>query len=515
MHNVRNSSHVRYHEHVNTMQTLKTVYIFMFFTALSVAAPAQQLVVGVGDGKAGSYAVAQSPDGGALLGLELTAGPKPGRKQNAGLDLAPGQRVAAVAAYTAQGRLRWSRAITATDDAPSLRAITVAADGSSFVAGWYRGKASVSGELPAVQSVGATDVFVLNLAANGKPRWLASFGGEATDTAVTAATAPAGGCYIAGGFRGTARFGEKTLNSHGADDSYLMRLDATGNVLWAIAIGGAGNDDAVALAAEPSGGVYLLLHYTHSLQIDTVDGMRDFLAAGGEDALVLRFDADGRIEAAQSIGSDKPDHFTALAADDRGVAVVGYFSGPEQLKIGEQTLDLSSQGGAEELILRLNAALVLQQHVVTGGGNGTLLPFSAAYARDGHLWTAGSITGEVQVGKEILHADRTDGVLLDFDTALAATPRPKMFGGKRGQELFALATSGDVIYAAGVTSNIEQDKDEHEDVERRETLEPSAKRGNPSEPEAKLELSKQAESDQEEGKSRSQAVLLRLQRSAR
>jgi len=485
---------------------------FLAIAAASAAADAREPrpVVSVGDGKAISSAVAAGPDGGALLGLELAAGPNPERGENAGLDLKPWQRVAAVAAYTAKGQLRWSRALTSTGAAPKLFALAGASDGSGCAAGLYAGKANVLGvALPAVQSAGATDAFVLSLAADGAPRWLVSFGGESADTAIATAIAPDGGCYAAGGFQGSASFGGKTLSSHGRTDAYISRLDATGNVLWALAIGGAGNDEAVALAAGSAGGVYLLVRYTDSLRVDAADGTHDFHAIGSEDALVLRVDAGGRVQAVQSIGSEKPDHFTALTANSRGVAVVGYYSGSEQLRVGEQTLGLSSQGGADALILRLDAALTLQQHSSFGGGNGMLLPLAATYAPDGRLWLAGSITGDVQIGKETLRAERTDGVLLRFDAQLVAAPHSVVFGGARGQQLLSIAASSAGIYASGVTSNVRKTASEREEAEERERREKSTQ---PKDHKAagERERAEEAEREREEGRSRSQAVLLQI-----
>ena len=360
-----------------------------------------------------------------------------------------------------------------------------------------------------MQSAGAVDAFALGLAPDGTPRWLVGFGGASADKASAVASAPEGGWYVAGSFRDSADFGGKKLQSHGSMDAFVLRLNAAGKVAWAQAFGGNGSDEVVGLAAAPGGGVYALLRYTESLRIDMAAGPREIANAGADDALVLRLDAVGAVQAVQSISSDKPDHFTTLAADAGGVAVAGYYSGAENLKVGEQTLALHSAGGSDALVLRLDPALRLSEHVSLGGGNGTLLLLAAAYAPDGRLWTAGSITGSVKIGNDTLQADRTDGVLLGFDKGLQSAPRALTFGGPRGQQLLAVAVSGDGVYVSGVTSNLRKSEAEREREEAQEREERKQHAGKDGADKAAAERVEEAEREHEEARSRSQAVLVR------
>ena len=494
------------------MRRLLFVYLSAFASVASAAAPQLQPFASVGDGKTRSVAVAAGPDGGALLGIELTAATtKPESRENAGIELTPGQHAAAVAAYSSGGRLRWSRALIATAGVPTLRSIASASDGSSCAVGSYAGAAAVPGAaLLGLRAAGATDAFVLRLGADGAPRWLAGFGGAAVDSAEATLIAPDGGCYVAGSFRSMARFGDKSLRALGGADAYLLRLNAAGKVLWAVAIGGKGDDGAVAMAAAPDSGVYLLLRYTQSLNLATRDGSRDFSAAGGDDALLAHFNSDGDVQTAIGIGSEKPDHFTAVASAAADVAVVGYYSGNQDLRVGAQNLPLHSQGGADGLVLRLDSSLKLQTQSSFGGGSGMLLLQSATFAPDGRLWAAGAITGTLQIGKQTLRANRTDGVLLGLDADPHAAPRVAIFGGDGGQQLFAAAATRDAIYAAGVTSNVSKSEAEREADEQHEREERTAATvAAQSEGAAARERAQQQEEEREAARARSQAVLVR------
>ena len=60
---------------------------------------------------------------------------------------------------------------------------------------------------------------------------------------------------MSGYFEGTATFDSwGTLSSAGNDDIFVMRVDDSGFVYWAIKAGGSGDDDAVALANDGTGG---------------------------------------------------------------------------------------------------------------------------------------------------------------------------------------------------------------------------------------------------------------------
>jgi hypothetical protein len=69
-----------------------------------------------------------------------------------------------------------------------------------------------------------------------------------------------GNAFVAGHFVGSALFGTNLLSASTPTDMdiFLVKYDPAGNVLWARRAGGAASDEALGLALDPSGGVYLL-----------------------------------------------------------------------------------------------------------------------------------------------------------------------------------------------------------------------------------------------------------------
>ncbi|GAA0713353.1 hypothetical protein [Dokdonella soli] len=408
-----------------------------------------------------AHALAVSPDGGIVVGIETAGSPGfDGRAVQA--ISASAEEMAVLAAYDRRGHLTWAEGLGGPGAHPAVRAVASGTDGSIFGAGWFSGRFGLLAPNggPSVESDGGSDAFVAALGADGHLRWLRRFGGKYADTARALLPAPEGGVYVAGSFRLNARFGEqedgsaRVLVSHGGSDAFLLRLGADGQVRWAISVGGAEDDETLALAAAPDGGGYLLASYRGRLALDIAGSRREFVARGANDALLLRFSADGRVIAACSIGSEAPDDFITLAADAEGIAVGGYFSGSRELTIGERALHLASRGASDALLLRLDANLALRDHVQISGTGATTLE-RLAYGQDGRLWAAGSFNGRLPLGHRELVAEGGDAWFavfdrgLDVDDALA-------FSGRGTQQVLAIApdTRGGAFVAGAFSKEL-------------------------------------------------------------
>jgi hypothetical protein len=104
---------------------------------------------------------------------------------------------------------------------------------------------------------GNYDVYLLRLDFVGGLIWSRTFGGAAKDIGRSIRATSDGG-YIIGG--STASFGA------GYDDFYLIKTNATGDMLWARAYGGVGGESAFAVRPTPGGG-YILCGATGSFGV--------------------------------------------------------------------------------------------------------------------------------------------------------------------------------------------------------------------------------------------------------
>ena len=129
------------------------------------------------------------------------------------------------------------------------------------------------------------DAWVLKLDASGTVVWSKPYGDRGQEDAWSVVQSPDGGFVFAGE---TDSFGA------GLADAWIVKLDAAGARLWSRAYGGPGVDRAFSIATTKDGG-YIVAGYTEST------------GAGKGDAWVLKLDADGYEDWQKVLGGPEYD----------------------------------------------------------------------------------------------------------------------------------------------------------------------------------------------------------------
>jgi hypothetical protein len=97
---------------------------------------------------------------------------------------------------------------------------------------------------------GNDDVWVIKLNSNGDTLWTRVFGGAESDRSYRVRAVSTGGCIVVG------RTGSNTgvfSSNNGQTDGFLIRLDASGNVIWSRCYGGSQQDYLYDVAENPAG----------------------------------------------------------------------------------------------------------------------------------------------------------------------------------------------------------------------------------------------------------------------
>jgi hypothetical protein len=89
--------------------------------------------------------------------------------------------------------------------------------------------------------------------------WAIATGGSGGVVGVPALSQPdaAGDLYVTGYFQGTVTFGSTTLTASSNNTSFVSKVDANGNVLWAEQFGGLSDGRFTGISLDGSGNVYL------------------------------------------------------------------------------------------------------------------------------------------------------------------------------------------------------------------------------------------------------------------
>ncbi|WP_329002587.1 alpha/beta hydrolase-fold protein [Kribbella sp. NBC_00709] len=217
-----------------------------------------------------------------------------------------------VAQYDAAGNRRWLTQFGVPGAAD--RSYSVAVDGTDVYLGGYT-KGALGGA-----NQGDKDVFVARLDGDGRLVWLRQTGSAGEEKGMAVAVSD-GSVYLAGMTAGALG------TSAGGVDGFLARYSPDGDPLWVKQLGTPASDEVWALAADPSGGVYLA-GYTAGDFAGTLTGDKDFLIA--------RADSDGTLTWRDQLGTPTNDKAAAVAVDAAGnLYVAGFTDGALETSLGK------------------------------------------------------------------------------------------------------------------------------------------------------------------------------------
>lgn len=166
---------------------------------------------------------------------------------------------------------------------------------------------------------GGNDYWIIKLNAKGSEEWQQTYGGNGQDDLLSISQTADGG-YIVGGSSSSGKNGDKTDNSRGNMDYWILKLDGNGIMEWQKSFGGEYADLLRALSPTADGG-YILGGYSNSPQ--SKDKTSDNLGEGG-DYWILKLDSRGMIEWQQTLGGDQDDQLYALQqTSDNGYIIGG------------------------------------------------------------------------------------------------------------------------------------------------------------------------------------------------
>jgi len=161
---------------------------------------------------------------------------------------------------------------------------------------------------------------------------VSTFAGDVTSVAVDAF----GNVYTTGTFSGTVDFdpgaGTSNLTSVGLDDDFVLKLDSSGNYVWAKRFGNSENDKSYSVAVDTSGNVYTTGRFSGTLDFDPGVGTSNLTSAAYDDIFVSKLDSSGNYVWAKKFGSSGDDWGASVAVDASGnVYATGFWNSIDAL----------------------------------------------------------------------------------------------------------------------------------------------------------------------------------------
>jgi hypothetical protein len=144
--------------------------------------------------------------------------------------------------------------------------------------------------------------------------WQKTLGGSSPDHATSIQQTTDGG-YIVAGYS-SSDDGDVT-GDNGSYDSWVVKLDAVGNITWQKSLGGSGDDRAYSIQQTANGG-YIVVGWSDSNDGDVIGNNGDF------DYWVVKLDAVGNITWQKSLGGSGLDRAWSIQqTTDGGYIIVG------------------------------------------------------------------------------------------------------------------------------------------------------------------------------------------------
>jgi len=136
--------------------------------------------------------------------------------------------------------------------------VEIDSQGNSYVAGYITGQTAFDVNEVEQIPTGNGEVYVSKYNSSGDLLWYKRFGGNLSDRAYDLAIDQNDEIYVTGQFYGQVDFGGVILNSvNNSKDIFILKMDASGNVLWARSEGGGDVDNVYGITTDYQNNVIL------------------------------------------------------------------------------------------------------------------------------------------------------------------------------------------------------------------------------------------------------------------
>ena len=245
---------------------------------------------------------------------------------------------------------------------------------------------------------GLSDVWLIKISATGNLIWKKTYGGSSYDICYSMTLADSG--YVLAG--SSSSNNGNVSGNHGAKDFWVIKTDTSGNLQWQKSLGGSANDECYVVKATSDGG-YIAAGYSASNDGDVTGNH------GGYDYWVVKLNEAGTMLWQKSLGGLLNDAALAALESTSGKLMIGGYT-------GSNDGDVTGNHGANDywmVWLSPQDGTLLSQHAY-GGSNSDILFDFIPTADNGFILGGGSNSTDFDVkgnhGGEDYWLAKTDSI---------------------------------------------------------------------------------------------------------
>ena len=261
-----------------------------------------------------------------------------------------------------------------TEGSDVLLGVTPASNGDVWISGHTDGFVAASDSHAGTSSTGLLDALVLRVDATGRLLFPVQFGTPEADALLGSSAAADGGVAVIGYSKG-----QFATTNYGINDMIVAKLAADGAEEWHAQLGGPDWDRGYSVVVAADGSVFVG-GYTFGGIAENFGGV----GSGNHDAVVAKLSPAGEIEWVASVGTPDVEWGQSMALDAAGgVVIVGYTQGDWN----------GVNAGARDYFVARIAPDGTLDWVVQGGSELDDWLQGVAISADGTIWAGGFTAG--------------------------------------------------------------------------------------------------------------------------
>lgn len=334
----------------------------------------------------------------------------------------------------------------------SPRSVEPTSDGGCIIAG--RSFSSISGD-KTENSLGEQDFWIVKLDASGNVEWENTIGGAFIDDA-NAVRQMEDGTYIIAGTSSSLASEDKSENTTSARDAWVMKLNAQGVIIWEDTLVADQFDQSPSLVVTNDQGVLVGVASSSG-----IGGDKTVPTNGESDYWIIKYSGDGNIEWQRSIGGSGSDFMDAIdKTSDGGYILGGASSSPVS---GDKTQP--SQGANDYWIVKVDSEGNVLWDKTYGGNNNDRLT-SVYETLDGGFILGGSSDSDASGDKSEENLGGDDYWVVRTDSAGSIIWENTIGGSQDEANGFTIPLlTGDFLVTGWSNSDISGDKTENSNGE--------------------------------------------------
>src|SRR6185436_20058437 len=305
--------------------------------------------------------IRQTSDGGYILGGQSLSDISGDKTKNC-----MGQYDYWLVKTDASGNIQWQNTIGG-NSLDILRSVNQTLDGGYILGGIST--SPISGD-KTEDSIGGWDYWIIKTDASGNIQWQNTIGGSEVDFLNSIQQTSDGG-YVLGGNSNSNISDDKTENSNGSSDYWIIKTDASGNIQWQNTIGGDGVDYLYSIQQTTDGGYILGGHSSSNISGDKTESCWDTICIPycEADLWIVKTDTIGNVIWQNTIGGNSTEAARSVQQTADGGYILGGITSSDIS--GDKTENCN--GSDDYYIVKIDASGNIQWQNTIGGNNEDLI----------------------------------------------------------------------------------------------------------------------------------------------